>query len=51
MNVADLGQAEAQLDDARALIREIKALEERLAMLARQAGGNDADVLMVPAPG
>jgi len=44
MNVADLGQAEAQLDDARALIREIKALEERLAMLARQAGGNDADV-------
>ncbi|HMB09315.1 AAA family ATPase [Saliniramus sp.] len=44
MAVTDLGHAEAQLDDARALIREIKALEERLAMLARQAGGDDGDV-------
>lgn len=44
MDVPDIAQAEAKLDDARALIREIKALEERLATLARQAVGEEADI-------
>jgi len=44
INAPDLGQAQAQLDDARALISEIKVLEQRLATLARQAAGEEADI-------
>ncbi|MGY6644400.1 MAG: AAA family ATPase [Salinarimonas sp.] len=44
INAPDLGQAQAQLDDARGLTSEIRALEQRLATLARQAAGEEADI-------